>query len=131
MGIRTILLVEDEPVIRKFAAIVLRNAGHLVLPARSGEEAMAILRGSWVEIDLLITDIRMEGMNGLELAASLKTQMPRLRIILMSAFPGQYHTHKAVEGMDAVFLEKPFLPRTLEEIVLRALTPVHSPISHP
>jgi DNA-binding NtrC family response regulator len=79
---------------------------------------------------ILLVDIRMEGMNGLELAVSLKTQMPRLRI-LMSAFSGQYHTHMPIEGMDAVFPEKSFLPRTLEEIVPRALPPVLSPISHP
>lgn len=81
---RTILLVEDEFLIRMAAADALRESGFVVMEAASAEEALALV-ASGLQPDALFTDIRMGGLrDGLDLAEGLRTQLPRLLVIIAS-----------------------------------------------
>jgi two-component system cell cycle sensor histidine kinase/response regulator CckA len=86
-GARAILLVEDEPAVRQLFASALQRAGYLVHQARSGEEAVSLFE-SCPAIDLLLTDIRMPEMSGLELVRQLSARAPALKVICISGYPG-------------------------------------------
>jgi CheY-like chemotaxis protein len=82
---RTILLVEDEFLIRMAAAEALRESGFVVIEAASGQEALTLV-ASGLRPDVLFTDVRMGGLrDGLDLAEGLRTQIPRLQVIIASA----------------------------------------------
>ena len=80
-----ILLVEDEEPVRRLVSRILESAGYEVLPAGSGSEALEMLQPE-TRVDLLLTDVLMPGMSGVELAADLKAQRPELRVLLMSGY---------------------------------------------
>lgn len=84
-----ILVVEDETAVREMVARVLRAAGHDVLQARHGVDALTILERSAAEVHLVISDVLMPAMNGDELARRLAVMRPSLPVLLMSGYPGQ------------------------------------------
>jgi two-component system, cell cycle sensor histidine kinase and response regulator CckA len=106
-GAGTILLVEDEDAVRLFGARALRNKGYKVIEARSGENALDMLRGE-DGIDVLVTDVVMPGMDGATLARLVRMERPHIQVILMSGYSedvalGEY------SGEDGIhFLPKPF-----------------------
>lgn len=113
----TILLVDDEPEFLAVMATILSKAGHGVLAAADGYEGVRLLSAHWV--DLLITDVRMPGVDGLQLARQAKVMRPNIRIIYISGFeisvaPGAGPTHGPV-------MAKPIHPPDLLEEIGRAL----------
>jgi DNA-binding NtrC family response regulator len=112
---RICLIVDDEPGIRKYLAVVLRNEGFRCLEAESAAESLRILRGCRGEIDLMITDIRMPGdMDGIDLANAVRNSHPGLPVILVSGY-----TARDPEGFQVV--PKPFTPREIVEAVDKAM----------
>ena len=97
-----ILIVDDEREIRDLVAIILERAGHQVVQAQSGEEALEILDSE--EPELLLTDIVMPEMSGLALAARAHHRRPGIRVMFMSGFASQYEE----ELSGSVCLSKPF-----------------------
>ncbi|WP_187368976.1 hybrid sensor histidine kinase/response regulator [Baekduia soli] len=119
-GVGTILLVEDEAALRALAERVLRRAGYHVLAAGGGEEALALAGGHAGTIDLLLTDVVMPGMLGLELARKLTGAHAGLPVVFMSGYACD--ASGAPHAIDpAALLEKPFTPPALLEHVRRAL----------
>jgi hypothetical protein len=112
-GTETILLVEDDPALRGLTHEVLTDAGYRVLQAASGPEAMALVDNYIGRIDLLVTDVVMPRMNGLELARRLDEIRPGLPTLYLSGYaPGAV----AREGMldpRRVFMTKPLRPAEL------------------
>lgn len=106
-GSGTILLVEDEDAVRVFAARALKNKGYNVLEARTGEQAMDMLHDG-EEIDLLITDMMMPGMDGGTLSRFVKVERPDARIILISGYSEEVARGDVVDSPDIHFLPKPF-----------------------
>ncbi len=109
-----LLVVEDQPEVRRFVAEVLRAAGCRVHEAEDAEEALRLAereRG----IELLLTDVSMPGMNGEELARELTRKLPELRVLLMSG----YARTETLPGWTV--LAKPFSPERLLEEISRAL----------
>jgi two-component system, response regulator PdtaR len=100
----TVLLVEDEVLVRMMLADQLREAGCTVVEASDADEALLLLRQNLVRIDLVISDVRMPGsMDGLGLARVIRSECPELKIILMSGH------HRALEGPDYdAFFPKPY-----------------------
>lgn len=86
----TILLVEDEILIRIVTADVLRDAGHVVVEASNGEEAVSLL-GAGIKIDLVVSDLRMPGaVDGLQLAAFVREHFPGLPVLFATShWPGE------------------------------------------
>jgi CheY-like chemotaxis protein len=88
-GPETILLVEDEAFVRGVTAEVLESAGYRLVIAGSAAEALDLYRRCSEPLDLLLADIVMPGMSGLELAAELESFHPRARVLLMSGYAEQ------------------------------------------
>jgi two-component system, cell cycle sensor histidine kinase and response regulator CckA len=125
-GAGIVLMVEDEPSVREFARRVLDRAGHTLLTAGNGDEALHVAESWEGSIDVLLTDIVMPGMHGQVLAARLLRIRPDVRIIFMSGY-----AEDSIPALDrlatpATFLAKPFTSMTLTEAVAREITEARS-----
>ena len=93
---------------RRFTRTVLKRLGHIVIAAPDGEEALALLEKSRpLEPNLLLTDMVMPRLGGLELAQKLFEKFPKMPILLMSGYPEQ-HSIASNSGLEFSFLRKPF-----------------------
>ena len=108
-----ILLVDDEPLIRRLTARALAEADYDVLEAADGDEALEVLR-SGAPVDVVISDVMMPRMSGLELAAHVKSEFPDLRMILVSGYESGRNTPFPL-------LPKPFQLPQLVAMITRAL----------
>ena len=106
----TILLLEDEPSVREFVALVLTNAGYTVLTAENGREGVEIAEKSR-KIDLLLSDVMMPEMNGIEAHGKILEVIPGVSALFMSGYSGGIHLQDI--GARAELLQKPFLPDQL------------------
>ena len=111
-GRETILLVEDESAILNLTAMILTRLGYTVLPANTPEDAILLAR-EHREISLLMTDVVMPGMNGLDLAKALIPINPRLKNLFMSGFTANVIAHHGVLDDGIHFMQKPFSVHTL------------------
>jgi len=115
-GGETILVVEDQPATAQITRILLESWGYHVLEAHGGIEAIAIFEQNGDTIHLLLTDIIMPGVNGIELARELVRRSPRLRVVYMSGYPSEEW-----KGDGAAFLAKPFNPASLSKAIRKEL----------
>jgi len=120
-GHGNILLVEDEDAVRVFAARALKNKGYKVLEARTGEQALDILRDT-PAVDLMITDMMMPGMDGGTLARLIRVERPEIRIIVISGYSEEVARGDIVDTADFHFLPKPFSLSQLASKVKDVLT---------
>jgi signal transduction histidine kinase len=120
-GDETVLLVEDEPVVRSLAARALRDYGYTVLEAAGGREALALHAERRGEIALVITDVAMPGMGGRELAAILAESEPELPVLFMSGYTGDEVVERGMLPTGVPFQAKPFAPDALARRVRRLL----------
>jgi CheY-like chemotaxis protein len=121
-GTITVLVADDEAALRTAASRVLRAGGYKVLEAANGDEALA-LAATWPgRIDVLLTDVVMPGVGGVELAARISAIDPTIRVVYMSGYP-QSHL-KAMRGLAGghAFVDKPFGLDVLLAAVQGALT---------
>jgi two-component system, cell cycle sensor histidine kinase and response regulator CckA len=104
----TILLVEDEAVVREPVRRMLARAGYAVLEASSTDEALEIVRGLTCSVELLVTDVVMPGRSGKELADEMHTLTPATKVLFMSGYSENVIVHHGVpdDGLDLI--EKPF-----------------------
>ncbi len=121
-GDETILLVEDEDMVRELACETLRGYGYNVLASPDGQEAISISREHGETIHLLITDVVMPGINGLELAQRLKAERPDILVIFMSGYSEEAVTRLGVRGPGEAFLQKPVTPSRLSGMVREILS---------
>lgn len=113
----TILLVEDEDVVRVLAKRILEQQGYEVLVASNGEAALTLASEAGFGIDLLLTDVVMPGINGRVLADRLREMIPGVRVVYMSGYDENVIAHHGVLEGDAPFLPKPFDIEALLRIV--------------
>ncbi|MGH3130502.1 MAG: response regulator [Gaiellaceae bacterium] len=106
-GGETILVVEDEELVRRLIVEVLTEQGYVVLPARNGAEALA-LAAEQDRIDLVLTDLVMPGINGRELAERLAESHGEARVLFMSGYGESVIVHRGVLEPETSFIEKPF-----------------------
>ena len=121
-GSETILIVEDEPMLRELAKAILSDAGYTILEAGEGVEALAQWRQHRDEIDLLLTDMVLPGgMSGRALAGMLTPEKPTLKVIFSTGYsPDQLGEDSGIrEGLN--FLQKPYHPPTLVKVVRACL----------
>jgi PAS domain S-box-containing protein len=109
-GTETVLVVEDDDMVRQLSCQILRHSGYAVLEAANAGEALLINEEHDGEIHLLLSDVVMPRVNGVELAARIKRLRPSIRVAFISG-----HTGEAVAASagDALLIEKPFDPTTL------------------
>ena len=120
-GTETILLVEDEELVRNLAHHVLSDRGYRVLVASSGGEAFYLCEQRPDPIHLLVTDVVMPGLSGPELAARLQAERPDLKVLYMSGYTGGALQHTAALASGHAFLQKPFTPIALAQAVRQVL----------
>ena len=118
-GGRAVLLVEDEDGVRKFARFALEANGYAVTEAASAEAALGLL-GPDRPLDLLVTDLTMPGMDGLELAGRVRAARPDVGVVFASGYVPEDSHFDGVPG--AVFLPKPYTPDALLRAAGETLT---------
>ncbi len=107
-GSETILLVEDDHALRKMTHLMLASHGYIVLEAASGSAALQVFSELAQSIQLLITDIGMPGMNGLELAEKIVARKPSIRVLFMSGYVADNESRDHFLRPEVCFLHKPF-----------------------
>lgn len=112
-GTETILLVEDEPMVRQIATAALRGFGYSVLIAGSGEEALAIANAYAGEIHMVVTDVVLPGMSGRDLSERLRAVRPGLYALFCSGYTDSIISQRGVLEDGIAFLQKPYTPKQL------------------
>jgi PAS domain S-box-containing protein len=120
-GKETVLIVEDQQAVRGLARKMLQERGYHVLEASDGREALSIVRRHSGEIDLLLTDVVMPGMDGRTLSEQLRELRPNLKVILMSGHSEDVITERGVLASGLMYIQKPFTPDGLAVKVREAL----------
>jgi nitrogen-specific signal transduction histidine kinase/CheY-like chemotaxis protein len=117
----TILLVDDEDLVREMTRAVLDEEGYDVLVAASGEEALRVSEGFSGTIDLVIADVVMPGLSGPETIARVRASRPGARVIFVSGYTADALGDRNPLGPGTRFLQKPFKPHDLTDAVRTAL----------
>lgn len=120
----TVLIVEDEPALRRVIAATVRDAGYTVLSASGSAEALELAGRHGTDIDLLLTDVVMPGMLGQQLARELGREHPGLKVVFMSGFAQPFIGDARGERLEDPLLQKPF---TEAELLNRLADSLRSP----
>jgi PAS domain S-box-containing protein len=120
-GSETVLLVEDEEVVRGLARQILEEAGYRVLVAQQGEEAVRFCNEHANEIHLLLTDVVMPGAGGKVVADRLSAMRPGIKVLFMSGYTDEAIVHHGVLDSNVEFIQKPFTPLGLSKKVREVL----------
>ncbi|MFC1855530.1 ATP-binding protein [Thermodesulfobacteriota bacterium] len=120
-GNETILIVEDNPIIRNLFIDIIEPLGHKVLIAPDGEEALKICESYDEKIDLLLSDVIMPGINGLELSKQVKRKLPDIKIILTSGYLENTAIFSKIREAKIPFIKKPLNASELIKIIRKTL----------
>jgi two-component system cell cycle sensor histidine kinase/response regulator CckA len=116
-----VVLVEDEELIRRLLERVLENAEYEVLVAANGATALRLMERRAGELALLLTDLVMPGMNGLELARAARELQPDLPVLCMSGYSEETLRDRGGDDDEVDFIEKPFAPGELTDRIASLL----------
>jgi CheY-like chemotaxis protein len=120
-GSETILVVEDDEMVRKLACQSLRMYGYQVVEAANAAEALLLGKAYQGPITLMLTDVVMPQMSGIELASRLNQLRPGMRVVYMSGYTDDAFLRHGALDPALFFLQKPFTPGSLAEKVREAL----------
>jgi len=112
-GTETVLVVEDDPAVREYASHVLKSRGYKLLDASNGVEAIAIVEQKLDAVDIIVTDVKMPEMGGVELARRLRDQRGDVKVLFMSGYVGAEFMVEESVGPNSDFVQKPFAPAVL------------------
>jgi len=124
-GTETILVVEDEAMVRDLTLEVLKESGYTVISAERPDDALRICSQNEGPIDLLLTDVVMPGMSGLELAERLKPERPKMKVLYVSGYTADAVARRGMSDPKTAFLQKPFAPGALVRKVREVLEVVN------
>lgn len=113
---QTVLVVDDEELVRNYLVLALQHLGYEAIPAKDGNEALFQCLQSKVNIDVLLTDMILPGMNGRQIAEQAKKVRPSLKLVYMSGYT------ENMLGEGRVFLRKPVTPDQLEKALRHVLS---------
>ncbi|MGX9118829.1 response regulator [Mesorhizobium sp. BHbsci] len=111
-----LLIVEDDESVRTLAARALERAGHMIDIAADGAQGLALIRAARGGYDLVVSDIRMPEMDGIQMAKSAASLFPAMKILLMTGYADQRERAEELNGVIVDVVQKPF---TLAEIRAR------------
>lgn len=117
----TVLVVDDEEMVRRLAVRMLLGQAYRVLEAKSGDEAVRLLQRAAHQIDGVLTDLAMPGLGGRQLGATITSCWPRVRVIYMSGFPAKRMVSEGALDPNDPFVQKPFTVEQLSKTVREAL----------
>jgi DNA-binding NtrC family response regulator len=127
--VASILLVDDDDMILTVLSVYLRSEGHDIVTALDGNKAMAIVQST--QLDLVISDLRMNPISGLELLKMIKAEKPALPVILLTAFASAKTAREADQLGAFGYLSKPFTNDEVLQTVDRAIASGRSAGSGP
>jgi signal transduction histidine kinase/ActR/RegA family two-component response regulator len=122
-GSETVLLVEDDDVVRTMTVEILTSLGYSVLEAADGEEALQTCKRYHGRIGLLFTDVVMPKMNGAELAAKVVKLRPDIKVLFMSGYTDDAVVRHGILQDDVHFIQKPVTPKILAQTLRQVLGP--------
>ena len=122
----TVLVVEDEPGVRRLARTILERNGYVVLEGADGSEGIRVCEEHREEIHLLLTDVVLPDTGGPALAERVTALCPRVKVLYMSGYTNNAIAHRGVLEPGVVFLPKPFTPEALLSKVREVLESPHS-----
>lgn len=118
-GNKRVLVVDDDPAMRKFVMTVLKNAGYDVTEVRNGAQAIELIQQTETPFDLVLSDVIMPQIGGRILARQISELQPETRVLLMSGYPNlssvlhEIASHAEQSKFQYHFISKPFAPRAL------------------
>ncbi|MDX1776231.1 MAG: response regulator [Desulfobulbales bacterium] len=118
-GSETVLVVDDDPLMLNVIEQGISFYGYKPIVASNGEEALKVAAEK--KIDLLVTDIMMPGMNGIDLAKKFAVINPEAKILFMSGYVCPSIAHQGIPESEFAFIQKPFAPDTLVKKVQKVL----------
>jgi two-component system cell cycle sensor histidine kinase/response regulator CckA len=121
--IRTVLVVDDAGVVRRLSFRVLSEAGYRVFEAASAVEALEVMAMLHGHLDLVLVDVVMPEVNGVDLVRLIRERWNQPSILFMSAYPAEVLAREGLKDLRVQFLAKPFTRDELLSAVLRALQP--------
>ena len=116
-GSETILVVDDQPVVRKITRRMLERQGYTVLEAPDSKAALQIAVEHRGPIDLLLTDVVMPEIGGPELAERIKSERPEVKVLFMSGYTHEAAERQGIPESGVAYVEKPFTPLHLNQMV--------------
>jgi CheY-like chemotaxis protein len=120
-GSETVLFAEDQDAVASVVRATLQLCGYRVLQAHNGREALSLSERHEGAIPLLITDLVMPGMSGLELAEAIRNARPETKVLFISGYSERAFSSQTVTDMGAAFLQNPFMPHALSRKVREVL----------
>jgi DNA-binding response OmpR family regulator len=120
-GTETVLVAEDDDLLRPLACELLRKVGYHVLEARDSAEALKVARSHQGEIHLIVSDVVMPGGGGFDLAKQICAERPTMRVLFMSGYTDEAVVRHGLLERGLNYLQKPFTPAVLARRVRDAL----------
>jgi CheY-like chemotaxis protein len=120
-GSETILVVEDEEILRELAVDVLEGFGYRVIAVEDGLEAVKTLQEQAAQIDLVITDLVMPRMSGRELVAWIAEKYGEMRVVFTSGYTDDEIIRHAIEDAKVEYIQKPYTPKALAQKIRQVL----------
>lgn len=120
-GTETVLLVEDNDMVRNLTELILRNQGYAVLAAETGDAALSLLDRHAGPVHLLLTDVVMPGMRSEALIERIRAKFPEIKVIYMSGYTDEIIAPSGVPEKDLLFIQKPFSVKGLAASVRKIL----------
>ena len=117
-----VLVLEDEPTVRELVCEILRDLGYRVLQANDGPSGLLLLQSS-LEIDLLITDVGLPGLNGRQVADAARTHRPNLKVLFMTGYAENAAIASGFLDPGMAIITKPFAVETLATRIREILAP--------
>ena len=118
----TVLVVDDDEIIRKTSIVLLKELGHRVITANNGREGLAVYREHQDQIDVVLLDIVMPEMNGLECFRAIRAVNPQARVILSSGFSRSSYKEGIMNEKYCLFLKKPYSLQKMAETINNILS---------
>ena len=115
------IVVEDEEEVRDLIVRILKQLGYRVFKALSGEEASLLSKMIEDPVDLILTDIVLPGMNGIELAKDLRKKWHQIKVLFMSGYTSKVIAHQLITESRISIFRKPFMPQDLAQKVREVL----------
>ena len=119
MNEKTILVVDDEPIVRESIRDWLKEAGYNVMTAETGEEAIKLLDKH--DISILVIDVRLPGRTGISVLKDVKSKKPQIKSIVITAYPSEELSEEAKKQGAVDYLVKPINPDDLEILIRETL----------
>lgn len=125
-ALRKVLVVDDDPVVGQSFKRVLSGKGYAVITAEDGYDALAKLQAG--NYDVVFTDLRMPGMNGLDVAEQIKARQPWTPVVIVTGYGSRRSEERARAAGVSDFLHKPLSPEMIEDSTQRALSQAAPPV---